>query len=256
MKAKNVYENLKCMMMELNGYKERKIFTPQEIQKILMTRKKYELKLQRLKKNISDYTNYIRYECKLLKSRNQRMLKNNILEQETDINLEKNILRIYKKAFSLFTDIDIVQSFGEFCIKIRFKIDIYEEMKECFRIQLLKNPKDEKLWIFCSNKFWEIEDIESARNTLIKGIHIVDNPSQLYVTFFKLEVEYANKLSRLNYEMGIDTKDYGKIEKGEIAIEFFKEIAQKFTNIEIQQCLKISKILPGLNEELKKLLAN
>ena len=124
MKAKNVYENLKCMMMELNGYKERKIFTPQEIQKILMTRKKYELKLQRLKKNISDYTNYIRYECKLLKSRNQRMLKNNILEQETDINLEKNILRIYKKAFSLFTDIDMVQSFGEFCIKIRFKIDI------------------------------------------------------------------------------------------------------------------------------------
>ena len=47
MGGKAVYEIVKEMGMELHGYKQRNIFTPQEIQDILQQRKKHELKLQR-----------------------------------------------------------------------------------------------------------------------------------------------------------------------------------------------------------------
>lgn len=246
---KTVHEIIKHMSNELDSYKQRKIFKPQEIQKIVEQRKKYEMKLQRTKKNVADYKNYIKNEKKLLKQRNKVMEKKNIKREDTDRDLETNILRIYKNVFKMFNDNSMLEEFGSFCIAHMF----LDEMKEIFSQQLLKHPEDEKSWILCSKKFWEIEDIDAARGTLIKGISIVENKKLLMVEFFKLEVMYADKLARYSREMGVEEKEYGDIERGEVAVECFKEIATKCTKIEIEQCLRISKLLPGLRNRLKEM---
>lgn len=250
MGSKEVHEIIKNMGTELNSYKVRKIFTPKEIQDIIINRKKYELKLQRTKKNLSDCVNYIKHEKKILKKRNKAMEKKCISVEKSDEELLRNIVRIYNRAFNTFEAKELIKEYADFCIKIGF----IEEMKDMLTKQLLKNAKDEDLWIFSSRKFWEVEDIESARNMLMKGMSVVENKKVMYVEFFKLEVMYADKSARFNREMGVDKKDYGEIENGEIAVEMFKEVVQKCTELEVQQCLRLSKLLPGLRERLKELL--
>lgn len=174
-----------------------------------------------------------------------------IIKEETDSQLEKNILRIYNKIFFNFDGSDILEEFSAFCIRNGF----IEEMKNVFASQTLKHSENEKLWLLCSSKIWETEDIEAARAMLIKGMEIVKNVNLLMVAFFKMEVEYAGKLFRYSREMGINENEIGDIEKGNVALECFKEISKKCGKIEVEQCLRLSKNLPGLVEKCKGFLS-
>ncbi|KAL6120525.1 hypothetical protein NUSPORA_02733 [Nucleospora cyclopteri] len=249
MSSQKVHEIVENMADELNSYKSRKIFAPAEIQQIIEIRKKHEMKLQRTKKNLADFTNYIKRELKLLRKRNKKISKGNLPFEESDKKLEKNILRIFKKAFEIFNDSQLLKEFGEFCVKNGFA----EEMKAVFGKILLKNLKNDDLWVFCAKKFWEINDIESARNTLIKSMPVCEKQSVIHVELFKLECLYANQLCRFNREMCIPEEKYGNVEKGEIALEIYRAISSQYTETEIKQCLRISKMVPGLTEKIKNL---
>lgn len=250
MGSKEVHKIIQSMSLELNSYKQRKIFTPLETQNIQEKRMKYEMKMQRLKKNLSDYQNYIKSECKLLKSREKKKENKGIPTETIDENLEKNILRIYRKAFRQFSDKELLIEFSEFCVRRGFNDILKEVMSE----QLLKHTQDEEMWIFAAKKLWEIQDIESARNALIKGLGIVEQKKLLMVEFFKLEVAYADKLRRFNRDLGVKPEDFGSVENGDVAFELFKEIATNYTDVEVKQCLRISKLIPGFREKLKGIL--
>ncbi|ORD93400.1 UTP6 [Enterospora canceri] len=250
MSSKSVYETVKRMTPELAGYKERKIFSGEEVQKIMEARKRYEMRLQRTKKNVADFINYVNSEMKLLKKRNKIIEKKSIMREDTDKMLETNILHIYMRGFRHFDDSKMFKQFGEFCVKHNF----IEEMKSVFERQLLMHSKDVEYWLYCTRQFKQIEDIESARNTLLRGLDVVEDKNELYVEFFKTEVEYAAKLMRFNREMGVAEEDYGRVERGEIALDFFREIAANCTNVEVAQSLKISKTLPGLTQKIKAIL--
>ena len=130
-------------------------------------------------------------------------------------------------------------------------------MKETLGKLCSKNVMNNDLWIYAAQKFWEIEDIESARTVFLKGIAINKNP-KILVEFFRLECLYCEKLNKINIEIGIEDEDNGDLERGEVAFVVFEELLSlKDKDLYLKECIEISKVVPTLykkiNERIEKL---
>lgn len=240
-----IEQRMERLAPEIESYQHRGIFTPKELSKIVEIRRGFEIKLQRHKKNLNDFLKYIESEKKFEKLRNRRIKKVHASFEETDSLVEKNILGIYKMALYYFNEPALLRDFAHFCIKTKN----LEIMKETFAEKCLKNPKNSDLWIFCASKLWEINDLESARNTFIKSTSVNDD-IRLLIEFFRFECKYAEKVNKLNQEMGVENEDKDEIEKGEVAFMVFKEIVPRASQQDIDGCIEISKIVDGLPEQI------
>lgn len=240
---------LERMAPELCSYKKRRMFEKREIDKIIENRRKYENKLQRSKKRLSDYLSYAESEKKLERLRNKRLSKLGTGLEETDLLLQQNIISIYSRAMHYFSDRKLIEDFSEYCIKRK----CYEEMKSAFATKCLKELTNMELWIFCAQKLWEVDDIDGARSIFMKSLSI--GPSlRVYVEFFRLECLYSQKINKINEELGIGEEDKDDIEKGKIAAAVFEEMLSRSPNEEIEECLEISKAVPGLEQRLRDVL--
>lgn len=244
-----VQRMLERMAPELSSYRKRQIFEKCQIDKIIENRRKYENKLQRAQKRLSDYLSYAESERKLEKLRNKRISRLGTGLEETDMLLQQNIISIYSRAMHYFDDQKLLVDFSEYCIRRR----CYEEMKSAFATKCLKNLADTDLWIFCAQRLWEIDDVDGARSIFMKSVGA--NPdSRIYVEFFRLECLYSQKINKINEELGVCEEDKDGIEKGEIAAAVFGEMLGRSSEREIEECLEISKIVPGLGQRLRDML--
>lgn len=248
--ADKIDQRMSMLAPEIAGYKERNLFTPKEIQKIITMRRVHECKIHRRKKNLHDFVAYIESEKKFEKLRNRRIKKAHASHLETDSILIKNIMSIYKWALYLFKEKGLVSEFADFCIEKK----LLDDMKEVMGELCLKNPTDVDLWIFFAEKLWEINDIESARNTFIKCTGVNSDNNRVFVEFFRLECAYAEKINRINKEMGISVDEKDEIETGEIAMAIFKEIYTRFGTTDIDECMSIAKMVDDLSEKMKAYL--
>lgn len=244
-----VQKVLEWMAPELNSYKKRRIFNQKQIQKIIENRRKFENKLQRNNKKLTDFLAYIESEKNLEKIRNKK-IKDTGLE-ETDLLLQSNIIKIYQRALHYYNEPILLKEFSEYCIKRK----AIEELKNTFAEKCLKNVTDTDMWVYCAQKLWEIGDIEDARNLFIKGTS-VNFDSKLYIEFFRLECLYANKLNNINAEFGVKDEEKDDIEMGKIALAVFNNFKNKLNTNEINQCLEISNIIQGLRESIIDSLEN
>lgn len=240
-----IQQTLEGLAPELEDYAKRRIFTSREISKIIETRRRFESKLQRSNKKLEDFMQYVESEKKLEKVRNRRIEKSHATVSETDVLLSKNIIRVYKLALHRFSEPIIVKDFAEYCIKRKY----YAEMKDTFAAKCLKNLRDTDLIIFCAQKLWEVDDIENARNLFLKILG-VSRDARLLVEFFRLECAYAEKINKINRELGIEEEEKGDIEKGEVAMVIFRSLVRNANENEIQECVEISKIVPGLVDRI------
>lgn len=245
----NVQKSLETMAIELESYRNRSLFNEKQMKKILAMRKQFENKLARCKKRIIDFVEYIDSEKKLEKIRNKKIIQLKVGIEESDFILTKHIIELYKMALHNFDEPFLLKDFAEYCIKKR-KID---DMKTVFAKKCLKNISDSEMWIFCAQKLWEIDDVDGARELFIKGISI-NNDSKLQVEFFRLECMYADKLNKINKDFEVAEEDMDDLEKGKIALLVFNDMMKRLTQNEILECIEISRIVPGLEEKLRKLI--
>lgn len=244
-----VQKVLEWMAPELDGYKKRHIFSQKQIQRIVENRRRFENKLQRTSKKLLDFLAYIDSEKNLEKIRNKKIAALGTGLEDSDMLLQTNIIKIYERALYYYSEPILLKDFSEYCIKRR----AFEKMKEAFAAKCLKNLTDTELWVYCAQKLWEIDDIEGARRLFMKGTG-VNSDSKLCVEFFRLECLYAAKLNKINQELGVADEDRDELEKGKIALVVFENLRRRMNENEILQCVEISGIVSGLNEQLKSLI--
>lgn len=244
-----VQRMLEKMAPELCSYRKRRIFEKWQIDRIIEKRRRYENKLQRTHKRLSDYFLYAESERKLERLRNKRISWLGTGMEETDLLLQQNVISIYTRALHYFNDRKLLEDFAEYCMKKK----CYEEMKSAFAVKCLKNITDIELWIFCAQKLWEVGDIEGSRSVFMKSVGIVPN-LRVYIEFFRIECLYSQKINKINEELGVGEEDKDDIEKGEIASVVFRDMLGRFPRKELEECLKISRIVPGLEQRIGSML--
>lgn len=242
-----VQRALETFAPELASYKNRKIFKDSQINKIIENRRRFESKIQRSSKRLTDFLEYAHSEMKLEKIRNKKVAEIGAGLEETDLILENNIFKIYENAIHHFDEPILLKEFSEYCIKKKAT----EKMKTVFANKCLKNTKDTDLWVYCAQQLCLIDDNDGARNLFLKAISINSNP-QLYIEFFRFECLFAHKLNLINQELGVDEDDKDDIEKGEVAMAILKTILDKFGNEYQSELIEISKVIPGFEDKVKQ----
>lgn len=250
----NVQKKLESMAAELDSYYRRKVFTKKEIDTIILTRRKYENKINRTSKRLNDFIFYIESEKKLEKIRNKKISNLGSGFEESDLYLQKNIILIYSRAFHYFPNRRLLEDFSEYCVKKK----LYEELKTVFSTICLKSVSDTDLWVYCAKKLWEIEDIDGSRSIFLKCCGFYQS-FKVYFEFFKIECQYAQKINKINESLGVLEEDKDDIEKGDIALTVFKEIIGlpvKITHEMLEECYETSKAVAGLTDKMKTLISS
>lgn len=242
-----IQQTLESLAPELEDYRKRKVFTSKEIERIIETRRRFESKIHRGKKQLADFMQYIESEKKLERLRNRRIEQAQASFSETDTLLTKNILRIYRAALHRFEEPIVMKEFSEYCVRRK----CYQEMKDVFAKECLRRPCDTDLLVFCAQKLWEVDDVERARSLFLKFAG-VNGDLRLLVEFFRLECAYAARVNAINEELGIEDNEKDDIERGEVAMVIFKALAEKTRGKEIEECLEISKMVPGLRKRAEE----
>lgn len=243
-----VQRALEAMAPELDSYRNRKIFSTSQINKIVENRRRFENKIQRSAKRISDFIEYVHSEIRLEKLRNKRISELGMEIEESDSILQSNIFKIYENAMHCFNEPILVKEFSEYCIRKKAGT----KMKNVFATRCLKNLKDSDLWIYCAQQLWLIEDLEGARSLFMKAISVNQDP-RIYIEFFRFECLFAQKLNAINQELGVDEDDKDDIEKGEIAFIVLQDIIKKFGSTFKETCLEITREIPEFEEKTKQL---
>lgn len=238
---------LEWMAPELESYRKRQIFTAKQIQRIVENRRRFENKLQRTKKKLVDFLAYIESERNLEKIRNKRVRSLGTGPEESDLLLQANIIKVYKKALYYCNEPILLKDFSEYCKKKR----AFDDMKEVFASKCLKHMADTDLWVYCAQELWEIGDVEGARILFMKGIAVNPDP-KLRVEFFRLECLYATKLTKISEEMGIPEDQRDETERGGVARLVFESLVDKLDGKEIEECAKIAAMVPGLEESIRR----
>ncbi|AFM98531.1 hypothetical protein EHEL_070030 [Encephalitozoon hellem ATCC 50504] len=248
--VENIQLGMERMISELEDYKNRGIFSPDELRKIVETRRKYELRLQRPEKKLLDFIRYIKSECILEKIRDKRVREKNAGTSLHDMKISKKIVELYRSALYRFNDPKIISQFTAYVIEKK----MYGEMKNVFAECCTRNPLDVDLWIYCGFKLFEVGDIESSRAMFLKGIRMNSKNTRIRIEFFRMEVMYVEKIEALNREIGLDSDDKDDLERGEVAFAIFADCLNglSFTEKEIEEILEISKSIKELRERIEE----
>jgi U3 small nucleolar RNA-associated protein 6 len=247
--ADKVQISMERMVLELEDYRNRGIFSPTELEKIIETRRKYEFRLQRPDKKLLDFVRYIKSECILEQIRDKRLRQRKADASLCDRYISKKIVELYRGALYRFNDPKIITQFTQYAMKKR----MHGEMKTVFAEHCSRNPGDAELWIYCAHKLFEIDDIESARAMFLKGLRMNSRNAKIRIEMFKMEIKYVEKLEIMNREMGLGEEDKDEVERGELAFAVFLDYYNCCGDEKgLKEILDISNVIEELRERIEK----
>ncbi|TBU18382.1 hypothetical protein CWI42_080020 [Ordospora colligata] len=250
--AERIQLSMERMILELEDYKNRGIFSSHELRKIVETRKKHELRLQRSEKKLLDFVRYIKSECMLEKIRDKRMSEKNANTSLYDTSISKKIVELYRSALYRFNDPKIISQFTAYVIEKK----MHCEMKNVFAECCSRTPLDAELWIYCAMKLFSVGDLEGSRAMLLKAIRMNNKNSRIRIEFFRMEVTNIAKIQTANKEIGFEDDEKDDVERDELALAVFQDCVDSafFTANELQELLNISQNVEGLHHKAQKLI--
>ncbi|CAL7936304.1 unnamed protein product [Xylocopa violacea] len=179
------------MIPELEQMERIKLFDKNEIRGIAKKLKEYEYKIQRHTKTKEDYLRYIQYEMDLLKLIKQRRDKIGITQKKSDIDhtITNKMDRLYRDAiFKFQDDIRFWVAYIKFCKHVHYHNNVSHMLGRMLQVHQDKP----KCWHIAAR--WELEENknkQTARQFLLRGLHIHPNSQLLFIDTFKLELEDA-----------------------------------------------------------------
>ncbi|XP_015589192.1 U3 small nucleolar RNA-associated protein 6 homolog [Cephus cinctus] len=189
--AEFVEKRCEDMIPELEQMERIKLFDKNEIRGIAKKRKEYEYKIQRHTKCKEDYLRYIQYEMDLLKLVRQRRDKLGIGQKKSDIDyaIANKVNQLYTQAIHKFQDdVRFWIAYMKFCKHMRF----HSSTSRMIGRMLQVHQDKPKCWHIAAR--WEIEEnqnIQNARQYLLRGLHIHPDSRLLYADSFRLELDEA-----------------------------------------------------------------
>lgn len=187
--AEFVEKRCEDMIPELEQMERIKLFDKNEIRGIAKKLKEFEYKIQRHTKCKEDYLRYIQYEMDLLKLIKQRRDKFGITQKKSDIDyaIANKVNNLYKEAiFKFQDDIRFWIAYIKFCKHVRFQSSVSRMIGRMLQVHQDKP----KCWHIAAR--WEIEENnnkQTARQFLLRGLHIHPNSQLLFIDAFRLELD-------------------------------------------------------------------
>lgn len=190
--AEFVEKRCEDMIPQLEHMESIKLFDKNEIRGIAKKLKEYEYKIQRHTKTKEDYLKYIQYETDLLKLIKQRRSKFGIIQKTSDIDyaVTNKINHLYKEAiFKFQDDIRFWIAYIKFCKHVHFHNNVSHMLGKMLQVHQDKP----KCWHIAA--IWELEENknkDTARQFLLRGLHIHPTSQLLFIDAFKLELDDAS----------------------------------------------------------------
>lgn len=186
--AEQVNKRIEDMINELEQMKRTELFNDEEIREISRKRKEFEYHIQRRVKQKEDYVRYISYELALLEdiSLRRKLTKLSEKKKEIEMTIARRLNRLFKQFIYRFqNEIEIYFEYIRFCKGVGFNQAISGIIG-----QMLQMHGDKpKMWQMASK--WESEEennLNNARNFLVKGIQRHPDSEVLYLELFNIEI--------------------------------------------------------------------
>ncbi|KAJ2944216.1 hypothetical protein O0L34_g18195 [Tuta absoluta] len=191
--AEQVNQRIEEMINELEQMRRTNLYTEEEIKEISRKRKEFEYKVQRRVKEKEDYVQYIAYELALLEDISLRRKQHKLVEKKKDLEyaIAKRLNKLFKQFIYRFqNEVEIYFEYIKFCKSVGF-----DAAASGIIGQMLQMHGDKpKMWQMAAKWEWKEQDnLESARNFLIKGIHRHPESEILYLDLFEIELMLAAK---------------------------------------------------------------
>ncbi|KAF2883017.1 hypothetical protein ILUMI_23155 [Ignelater luminosus] len=175
-----VQKRLELMTPEVEEMRRIKLYSEEEMRKLLIKRKEFEYKIHSRLKDLQDFTDYISYEKCLLKD--IKLRRNKFKRNEKKSNIEyaiiKRIKSLYEIALLRFPDeITLFYSFLQFCDKVNF----VNAASNVISNMIKKHSDNPQVWLTAAK--WhkhQRKDTKSAMAMLLKAIAIHKDNVLLY----------------------------------------------------------------------------
>ena len=200
--AEFVEKRCEDMIPELEQMERIKLFDKTEVRGIAKKLKEYEYKIQRHSKTKEDYLRYIQYLMDLLKLIKQRRDKFGITQKKCNIDhiITNKINHLYKDAtFKFQDDIRFWIAYIKFCKHVQFQNSVSHMLGRMLQVHQDKP----KCWHIAAR--WELEENknkQTARQFLLRGLHIHPTSQLLFIDAIKLELDDASSNDQKNESNG------------------------------------------------------
>ncbi|KZC08369.1 PREDICTED: U3 small nucleolar RNA-associated protein 6 homolog [Dufourea novaeangliae] len=196
--AEFVEKRCEDMIPELEHMESIKLFDKNEIRGIAKKLKENEYKLQRHTKTKEDYLRYIQYLMDLLKLIKQRRDKFGINQKKSNIDhiITNKMNNLYKEAiFKFQDDIRFWIAYIKFCKHVHFQSSVSHMLGRMLQVHQDKP----KCWHIAAR--WELEENknkQTARQFLLRGLHIHPTSQLLFTDAYRLELDEASSNNEKN----------------------------------------------------------
>eukprot|EP01111_Echinosteliopsis_oligospora_P001778 TRINITY_DN12604_c0_g1_i1.p1 TRINITY_DN12604_c0_g1~~TRINITY_DN12604_c0_g1_i1.p1 ORF type:complete len:645 (-),score=116.96 TRINITY_DN12604_c0_g1_i1:147-2081(-) len=195
--ADKIREFQEKMLIELEEWEERGLFTKDEIKAIIKRRTDYEYKLVSFQVDKVDYLRYIEYEDtldSLLKTRMRRDGFKRTKEEEPYHNYcVTRILNIFRRCTSRLRSKGIYLQFIEYCRKIH-NTDL---LRSIFSSAIQAFPNVAEFWVSAAKfEIKQNKNIVASRTIMQLALRFTPNSQELWLQFYILELMYWRKMMR------------------------------------------------------------
>ncbi|KAM3960767.1 U3 small nucleolar RNA-associated protein 6 homolog [Aphomia sociella] len=191
--AEQVNQRIEDMINELEQMRRTNLFDDEEIREISRKRKEFEYRIQRRVKSKEDFINYIAYELLLLENISLRRKQNKVTEKRNDIEyaIAKRMNKVFKQFIYRFqNDIEVYFEYIKFCRSVGFQHAISGIIGQMLQI----HGDKPKMWQMASK--WERleqNNLNTAKQYILKGIHRHPDSDVLYLELFEIELTLLYK---------------------------------------------------------------
>ncbi|CAH2242741.1 jg11899 [Pararge aegeria aegeria] len=191
--AEQVNQRIEGMINELEQMKRTNLYDDVEIKEISRKRKEFEYRIQRRLKEKDDFVQYIAFELTLLEDISLRRRQAKLTEKRKDIeySIAKRLNKVFKQfVYRYQNDVAIYFEYIKFCQSVGFDYAVSAILGQMLQI----HGDKPKMWQMASK--WESKEqnnLENARNFLLKGIHRHPDSEILYWDLFEIELMIAFK---------------------------------------------------------------
>uniref|UniRef100_T1K6B6 U3 small nucleolar RNA-associated protein 6 homolog n=2 Tax=Tetranychus urticae TaxID=32264 RepID=T1K6B6_TETUR len=213
--AEVVQYHLEELLDVFVSVREVKLFSAEEVKKIVNDIRSFEYKIQKPSKTKHDYLKYIQYVQTLLDLMKKRKVKciNMLKYKEIEIRLINLVKKLFRKVvYSNQHDLVLWYTWINFCRKMGLR----EDISKVYVRMLQVHPDKEEVWIAAAKyQFEEMRMPTVARNLLQTSLQ--DNPDsiKLWEEYFRFELLHSDMVRKRQEILGqdLDSEKYQNISR-------------------------------------------
>lgn len=183
---------------EVDDLVQKKLFTKNEVNKIMKKRTDFEHRLSSRGSSISDYIRYIEYEKNvdaLRMKRVKRILQSNKSNSISDFTIQQRILYIFQRGCNKFPKKLKFWSLYLNHLKSKGTNASYKKIQNVYNQLLKLHPTNVDVWISCAKYEYELHaNFKSCRNVFQTGLRFNPDASKLWYEYVKFELNFVTKL--------------------------------------------------------------